>query len=141
MYADNASVAIMLLAATLQSLRKVYADYSVSPAAQQVIKRYFDKVKNDPTLVTLNDDPYRNNSHDNDPPWLKAAYLGPVGFNLEAASKQAELAIDDVLADQDQDDVEHALFDAASYGFNVAYDDNGRTKSRKKASSDVPSEA
>ncbi len=139
MYADNAPAAIMLLAATLESLGKVYADYSVSPAAQQVIKRYFNKVKDDPALVTLNDDPYRNNSHDNDPPWLKAAFLGPVGFNLAAASKQAELAVDDVLTDQDQENVENAILDAASYGFSAAYDDDAKTK-RKKSSSDVASE-
>lgn len=140
MYADNASAAILLLAATLESLKKVYADYSVSPAAQQVIKRYFDKVKDDPTLVTLNDDPYRNHPKDNDPDFLKAAFLGPVGFNMRAAVKQAELAIDDVLIDQDQEDVENAILDAASYGFDTAYSDNMKTK-RKKRASDVPSEA
>lgn len=141
MYADNASAAIMLLAAALESLGKVYADYSVSPAAQQVIKRYFNRVKDDPTLVKLNDDPYRNKPEDTDEPdFLKAAFLGPVGFNMRAAVKQADLAIDDVIDGQDPEEVERAILDSASYGFDTAYDSDVKTKRKKKSDHEPESE-
>lgn len=140
MYADSAAVAIMLLAASLESFGKVYADYSVSPAAQQVIKRYFDKNEDDPKKVRTNSDKWRLKD-DSEPDFLKAAYLGPVGFDLKAALKQGEAIVDPYIMKQDQEAVEDAILSAGGIGFHAAYGDDGRTKTRKKASSDVPSEA
>ena len=140
MYADSAPVAMLLLAASLEAFGKVYPDYSVSPAAQQVIKRYFDKHKDDPTKVQLGADADRMKD-DSEAEFLRAAYLGPVGFDMRKAVKQGERAVDPFILDQDQETVEDAILSAASAGFSKAYSDDERTKSRKKASSDVPSEA
>ncbi len=139
MYADSAPVAILLLAASLEAYKRVYTDYSVSPAAQQVIKRYFDKNEDDPTKVHQNADKWRMKD-DREPDFLRAAYLGPVGFDLRGALKQGEAAVDPYIADQDQEAVEEAILGVAGMGFHTAYGNDDRTKARKKPS-DVPSEA
>jgi hypothetical protein len=138
LYADDPVTAIMLLGAALERWKKVLPDASVSPAAQAVMKRYFDTYKDDPSRIELNADPDRP-SHgksiwqpDGDD-FLKAAYLGPVGFNLAKASSSGDQAID-AAVDPATPPVKEAgrvrawLQIVAKKGFEAAYDDVKRTK-------------
>lgn len=128
LYAENAVVSIVLLAAALEYWKSVFADYSVSPAAQQVIKRYFDQNKDNPALVEPDADSQGGRRAD----FLKAAYLGPVGFNLEHALQSGEKAINKAAEAGSEywtrDDVVDMVKDAANNGFDRAYKDISKTR-------------
>jgi len=127
LYAENAVVSIVLLAAALEYWKSVFADYSVSPAAQQVIKRYFDQNKDNPNLVELEADTAGRAKH---PDFLRAAYLGPVGFDIAgalAAGDKAIAAAGDP-GNWGHDDVRDMIVDAAFNGFDRAYSDDVKTK-------------
>lgn len=130
MYADSAPAAVMLLAAALESFKRVLADHDVSPAAQQVIKRYFDKNKADPAKIELLGDKSRGKNGP-EPDFLSAAYLGPVGFDLNSALKHGEHVIDTYIETQDQAEVEAAIMNTAYDGFTFAYDSDSKTKRKK----------
>lgn len=130
LYADSASVSIVLLAASLEYWKSVFADHSVSPAAQQVIKRYFEQNKDNPTLIEPNADSFGRRTA---PDFLKAAYLGPVGFNLEQAIKTGEIAIDFATelgapSGISREDVIDMIKDAGDNGFDRAYNDLSKTR-------------
>lgn len=125
--ADSAAISVVLLAASLEYWKCVFADHSVSPAAQQVIKRYFDQNKDNPALVEPDADSYGRRSA---PDFLKAAYLGPVGFNLAQAIETGEKAIAKAVvgSEFERDDVLDMIKDAANNGFDRAYNDVTKTR-------------
>jgi len=138
LYADDPSTAVMLLGAALERWKKVLPDAAVSPAAQAVMKRYFQAYKDDPSRIELNADPERQ-AHgksiwqpDGDD-FLKAAYLAPVGFNLNAALANGEKAAADAVDTETPPIKEIGRVRAwlqiiAKKGFEAAYDDVKRTK-------------
>lgn len=127
LYADSAAISVVLLAASLEYWKRVFADHSVSPAAQQVIKRYFDQNKGNLALVEPDADSYGRRSA---PDFLKAAYLGPVGFNLAQAIETGEKAIAKAVvgSEFERDDVLDMIKDTANNGFDRAYNDVTKTR-------------
>ncbi len=129
LYADNAAVSVVLLAASLEFWKSVFTDHSVSPAAQQVIKRYYEQNKDNPALVEPGADVVGKNR--NVPDYLRAAFLGPVGFDIEQALAEGEKAIDNVthlLDESTREDVVDMIKDAADNGFDRAYNDISKTR-------------
>ncbi len=124
LYADTAVASIVLLAATLEYWERVIPDTNVSPAAQQVIKRYYNQQKDNNTLIDPNFNTLNNSKLD----YLNAVYLGPVGFNIKNAFKLGYQAITVAAKKSSIEDVEDMLLDAALDGFDRAYDDNIKTK-------------
>lgn len=128
-YSDTAVVAIVLLASSLEHWGVVVADHSVSPAAQQVMKRYFDQNKDNPGLIDPElDISVRRNSA---PDYLKAAYLGPVGFDLETAFAHGDKALD-LAVEKDphitRNDALEMFIGQSLAGFDNAFADNAKTK-------------
>lgn len=77
-WGDSAMVSMYIFGAALSVAGKLVCDTQVSPAAQMVIKGYWDKHKDDPAYVTpevLAEDVWNAGA-----PWLRAGYNGePVG--------------------------------------------------------------
>ena len=102
------------------------------------MKRYFQAFKDDPKRIELNADPNREThgpsiwQPDGDD-FLKAAYLGPVGFNLSSAESSGDTAVE-ASVDPNTPAVKEAgrvrawLKVVAKKGFEAAYDDVKRTK-------------
>jgi hypothetical protein len=129
LYADKSVAAIVLLAAALEFWKSVLPDYSVSPAAQQVIKRYFEQNKDNPKLIELDAD---TNGKRTQPDFLKAAYLGPVGFDLDAAFAAGDSIIEKAIKlnnhAYDREDIIDHMKDTANDGFDRAYADVTKTR-------------
>lgn len=122
LYADDPSTAVMLLGAAIEHWQRVVPDDSVSPAAQAVIKRYFQAYQDDPKRI-----------ENADLGFLKATYLAPIGFNLSAALANGEKAAADAVDPatppvKELGRVKAWLQIVAKKGFEAAYDDVKRTK-------------
>lgn len=122
LYADDPVTAVMLMGAAIEHWRRVVPDDSVSPAAQAVIKRYFEAYKDDPKRIENADQGF-----------LKATYLGPVGFDFNKASgagdRAVEAAVDPATPPvKESGRVRAWLQIVAKKGFEAAYDDIKRTK-------------
>ncbi len=124
-FADSPQAAVTLLAASLEKWRYLVPDTEVSPAAQQVIKRYFNKHRGNPNKISsLTDEvPYD---------FLEAVYVGPVGFDLQAALKAGANVVQECLPrNATPDDVENMrkqLDFSSDYAFGEAYYNPKKTK-------------
>jgi len=128
LYGDNAVVSVVLLAGALEHWKSVFADNNVSPAAQQVIKRYFEQNKDNRALIERDADVNRDKHA---PDFLRAAYLGPVGFDIETALKEGDRVINKAAASSNEwtrDDVVDMIRDAAENGFQRAHADISKTR-------------
>jgi hypothetical protein len=126
-YSDDPQTAVFLMAASLHLLKRVYADFSVSPAARALIERYYNSYKDDPMRVQLK---FSKRSRGRmEPDYLTAAYLGPLpNFN---AAFDAALEVGDKLIKKlgiDRDDAVDKLSKIGDVGFSKAYQDPMRTK-------------
>jgi len=135
LYADDATTAVMLLAASFEKWEWVVPDQSVSPAARQLLKRYFEEFKDDASKIQLGADTKRKDP--NDPDFLRAAYLGPVGFELNRAVQTGEAAVIATIEPEDLSKEEIAnvkdwVTNRAKKGFSEAYGDDARTKIPKE---------
>ena len=135
LYADDATTAVMLLAASFEKWQWVVPDQSVSPAARQILKRYFDEFKDDPKMIELDADTKRKDP--DDPVYLRAAYLGPVGFDLGRAIGLGDQAVEAVIEPEDKsqeetENVKQWITNCAKEGFTAAYGDAARTKIPKE---------
>lgn len=122
LWADAPTTAMTVLAASLERFKAIVPDETVSPAAQAMIKRYFDENKDDPTKVAKDAAP----EHHDGPDFLRAAYLGPVGFDLTSALQAGDdiilSMIDKSQSDlEDEDAVVRTLLNQGRYGFNKSY--------------------
>jgi very-short-patch-repair endonuclease len=127
LYADDPVISMTLLSAALEHYKRVLTDHSVSTAAQQVIKRYYDRNKDDPSRVEIDGDFDRKSK---DPDFLRAAYLGPVGFDISRAFELGDSAAEKASrqAAKDIDEVHDAVMDAGRRKFYDAHDDNVKTR-------------
>jgi hypothetical protein len=125
LYADDPSTLVVLLSALLEHFEKLCPDAMLSPASSAVLKRYYDANKDDPTKIKQ-DACNRDSRHD----YQRALYLGPVGFNIDAAFSKS-MAVIKKLVNNNSRKVEMVLEDiyaTAVHGFKTAYNDPERTK-------------
>lgn len=128
MYAHDAKTAVFLLAAALESWKRVFTDFNVSPAASDVIQRYYNQNLNDETKIEKFADRDLAKSKSED--FLRAAYLGPVGFDLKASQY---LALDMIAAiseqtGADKSEIIQNFVLGGSEEFNKVYADKSKTK-------------
>ena len=132
LYAEDPTTAIMLMGAAIERWKRVLPDYSVSPAAQAVLKRYFEQNVDDPTKVEVGADS-ANRKDQNEADFLKSAYLAPVGFDLGRAEDNGDAAVNSAV-DANIPPVKEArrvrewLRQLASKGFDEAYKSDIKTK-------------
>ena len=132
LYSNSPSSVPLTLVASLSFHRKVLADTSVSPAAESVIKGYYEKESSNPKLIQDDADTVRiENGQDEKSPWLRAGYFAPPG--TDAVAWRARLAGDDIVEDistktgMSEDEVRQKFAEAAEQGFSEAYADEKRT--------------
>lgn len=83
-WADDSWTALYLLGAALYYSSRLVTDHSVTPAAQAVMKRLYEKNKDNPTLITPN--VLVTNEQTADKPWMVAGYLNSGENNQQYAS-------------------------------------------------------
>ncbi len=131
LYADDPSSMVVLLAAALSKWKIVVPDFSVSPAAQGVLKRYYQLFKDDPSKIK------KLRKKETPTPWLHVAYLGPVdGFDVKAAESSADEVIQQVVGENPDDyygyrDVVKAIRQISIQGFRSAYANPDKTGHRQ----------
>ena len=132
LFSDSPSSTPLALVGALAFYKKVLADTSVSPAAEAVIKGYYEKESSNPKLVIADADEVRvKGKQDEKSPWLRAGYLTPPG--ADAVAWRSRLAGDDIIEelakshDMSEDDVRNKFAQAAEEGFTEAYAEEGRT--------------
>lgn len=129
LFADDPVTAVMLMTAALNHWEAVMPDFSVSPAAKAVMKRYYDANVGDESKIDDHFDPNRRAEK-----YLKALYLGPIGsFDLNAALKIGDVTVNAAVDPQlppvkDTDRVKGWLGICSQHGFQTAYNDPDKTK-------------
>lgn len=128
MYANDAKTSIFLLAAALQSWSRVFTDFRVSPAASDVIQRYYKQFSEDSSRIEkfADNDLYKKKQ----PDFLRAAYLGPVGFDLASARRAGDRMIEKLSLESgaDTEEIIQNFILNGSNEFNVVYSDKTKTK-------------
>jgi hypothetical protein len=121
LYSTNADDAILVMYATLKEFGSVVPDDRLSPAASEVLKRYFVTYKDDEEYIV------RNKNYPDS--FLKATYLSPPGGpSIEALKIRGK-----DLLDETETSLNSILNDAA-VGFGKAYQDpikSGRLRDPK----------
>jgi len=132
LFSDSPSSTPLALVGALSFHKKVLADTSVSPAAEAVIKGYYEKESSNSKLVITDADEVRvKGKQDENAPWLRAGYLTPPG--ADAVAWRSRLAGDDIVEElakshkMSEDEVREKFAQAAEEGFTEAYAEEGRT--------------
>jgi len=111
LYAHTPADAVTIMMAALGYWRAINPSQNVSPAAQSVIKRYYDQYKDDPTRIM------QQSSSTRWQPWLTAIYLAP--SNMPEPNVKTPRNIEQLRSLQRQ----------STIGFGQIYRD--KTKTRK----------
>jgi len=131
LYSKEVSSTPLALAGALVIHRQVIPDLDVSPAAEMLIKSYFDNImksgKPDPALIKLDADEQRVKSgQDQQKPYLRSGYYPPSGSDstVYKAVWAGDELVEELSSSQEkpEDEVRGDLARIAEEGFTTAYD-------------------
>jgi hypothetical protein len=142
LYSDELSSTMLALLGALSLYKRVLPDLDVSQAAEKLIKTYFDKSKDDTSLIQLDADKIRKEEQRDQGPGrehLRAGYLSPPGSEsvVGSAVSSGEKLVKDFSAENDvkPNDVKEDLAKIAIEGFTEAY-----AKPEKTGSEQIPAD-
>lgn len=130
-WSDDPITGIYLFGAALYFDKKIIADNSVTFAAQEIIKRYYNQNKNNASLVQP--EVVETNPQNANFPELRAAYLGKQSSEAESALLAGE-ELKKFVKESD-------LIDIVSYKWEKSYQDDVKTKRNKGMTIKQPSTA
>lgn len=138
LYSDELSSTMLALLGALSVHSKVLPDLDVSQAAEKLIKTYFDKSKDDPSLVTLDADETRKKDQRDQGPereHLRAGYLAPPDSSsvVDAALVSGNELIEDFAKESglSLQQIKDDLAENAISGFTGAYSNPEKTGSEQ----------
>lgn len=112
-WADDSWTAIYLLGAALYFASKIVTDHSVTPAAQAVMRRIYERNKDNPNLIVQN--VIASNEQTAYKPWMTAGYLNNgEGDQQYAAAIQAGEELKQIMPERQLIEVVQGKWEAAS---------------------------